>query len=64
MGNLQRQYLDRLARMLDELKSVESTKNPPLKAEVNRQRRNMTAAQQRLRDAGTSESCAAGTTRR
>jgi hypothetical protein len=52
MGNLQRQYLERLKRLLDDLKAVESTKNPTLKAEVNRQKRNMTAAYKRLEEAG------------
>ncbi|MCY1039725.1 hypothetical protein OV208_00215 [Corallococcus sp. bb12-1] len=52
MGNLQRQYLDRLKRLIDDVKAVESTRNPTLKAEVNRQKRNMTATYKRLEDAG------------
>ncbi|RKH20644.1 hypothetical protein D7X74_03435 [Corallococcus sp. CA047B] len=52
MGNLQRQYLDRLKRLQEDVKAVESTKNPTLKAEVNRQKRNMAATYKRLEDAG------------
>ncbi|WP_164001746.1 hypothetical protein [Pyxidicoccus caerfyrddinensis] len=52
MGNLQRQYLDRIKRMVAEVEKVESTKNPALKAEANRQKRNMNAAYKRLEDAG------------
>ncbi|WP_225412552.1 hypothetical protein [Stigmatella hybrida] len=52
MGNLQRLYLERLQRLLDDLKAFESTKTPALKAEVSRQKRNMTAAYKRLEEAG------------
>ncbi|QSQ23248.1 hypothetical protein JY651_50640 [Pyxidicoccus parkwayensis] len=52
MGNLQRQYLDRLRRLMDDLKPLETTKNPTLKTEAARQRRNMSAAYKRLEEAG------------
>ncbi len=52
MGNLQRQFLERLKRLQSDLKDVESTKNPTLKAEVNRLKRNISAAYKRLEDAG------------
>ncbi|MCP3098698.1 hypothetical protein LZ198_07385 [Myxococcus sp. K15C18031901] len=52
MGNLQRQYLERIRKLQDDVKGVESTKNPNLKSEAARQKRNMAAAQKRLEEAG------------